>query len=859
MIEWNDYIANLLSTDKEFESLTISLEEGRAGSELPPLIKASILMLDKMIENQGRLNVLVFPERTQSLFIFTLMKLFHDISSGKINSNYDPTNFEVGDKLKVGNAVVEYLGTEIRNGKACICIKLADLNSSAPVEYLPIFQKVNTQRRLSKYARYVAAKKETLASISLTATENEKLIHVANMKTHMNSSIFSMTSIAGVKRQVLEYKFGGKKVTDIFYIGQSDYEGEIKNIGSGQLAGIPAIVYASNLYAINAAAENNNHIQSVIIDGSNLGQLNNQLDALDELLHRNIPIVCITDVANSFELEQLSLRGFNIWRWDKDSLTEQLYGVSSLSLDRKTGNCVKQRVQYLEITGEEISDVMRVLAKHRRETESQSVQIMKLFERLNNLAFNILRETVPFSDLEMNLSQNILDECNELLQKEAMYLDKVSFSDYKNAIVLLKKIYESTFILQKNEALKTYLRENDVRKVFLVVPEKAPKSKIQNYWVKWCMQNIVSTEVVVLLPSEYYSMSNTDVDVTIICGWLKRAIMRKIIFSYNTSQYVVMLYDYEKRWKNHDAQKWSKAMDNSENKKIIEKSFSSGQLKIPTLKYANAAQKDIVEENLDELGEMELILRENKFRQYVHGGGLSRNETVTAVPISFVGSYLAFYRLAHRVISVTNIIQSDSDKIEAKFPEELQAGDFIVVREADRDLIKEIADSLLRNNGKLGMRETASKWREALEIELLFTTVDDLFEKLKTAGFVKGLPTLKRWIEDESIIAPQNKSDLQMLAQVTQNEVLFELQDKIFDSAQEVRGAHKLAGRQLSEQLKRTLAEELKKYGEIDPFNLWEPIDIEIESIGHVKVLKIIDIGTELEVSVADTNRLIEE
>ena len=528
-------------------------------------------------------------------------------------------------------------------------------------------------------------------------------------------------------------------------------------------------------------------------------------------------------------------------------------------MDQKTSNCVKQRVQYLEITGEEISNVMKVLAKHRRETESQSPQIMKLFERLNNLAFNVLRGTVPFSDLEMVLAQSTLDECDELIQKEAMYLDKESFSDYTNAVVLLKKIYDNSFILQKNEALKIYLRENDARKVFLVVPEKAPKSKIQNYWERWCMQNLVSTEVVVLLPSEYYSISNTDFDVTIICGWLKRAIMRKIIFSYNTSQYVVMLYDYEKRWKNHDAQKWSKAMDNSENKRIIEKSFSSGQLEIPTLKYANASQKDIVEESSDELGEIELILRENKYRRYDSGGGLSRGETVTAVPISFVGSYLAFYRLGHQVISVTNIIQSDSDKIETKLPSELQAGDFIVVREADRDLIKEIADSLLRNSGKLEMRETSSKWREALEIELLFTSVDDLFEKMKTAGFVKGLPTLKRWIEDESIIAPRNKSDLQMLAQVTQNEVLFELQDKIFDSALEVRGAHQLAGRQLSQQLKRTLAVELKKYGEIDPFNFWEPIDIEVENIGHVKVLKIIDIGSEFEVSVADTNRLIEE
>lgn len=108
-MEWNEYISYLLSSDNYLDSLFISLDEGQTETEIPPIIKSSIFMLDKMIEKQGRLNVLVFPEKVQSIFIFTLMKLFHNISSGKIRSNYDPTGFTPGEKLKVGNAVVEYL------------------------------------------------------------------------------------------------------------------------------------------------------------------------------------------------------------------------------------------------------------------------------------------------------------------------------------------------------------------------------------------------------------------------------------------------------------------------------------------------------------------------------------------------------------------------------------------------------------------------------------------------------------------------------------------------------------------------------------------------------------------------------
>ena len=860
MIEWNDYLANLLSSDKEFESLTISLEEGHFTTIIPPIVKASVIMLDKMIEKQGKRNALVFPEKTQSIFIFILMKLFHNISSGKIKSKYDPTNFSIGEHLKVGNAVVEYLGTEIRDGKKCIIIKLADLlRCSAPIEYLPIFQKANTNRRLSKYAQYFAEKKLATEGLNPSANGNVNLIHAAEMKTHMDSSIFAMTSVAGAKEQVSTCRICGKKVTDVFFLGQSDYEGNISNIGPGQFAGIPAIVYASDLYAINAAAENHNPIQSIIIDGSNMGALVNQLDALDELLHLDVPVVCITDVANSFELEQLSIRGFNIWRWDGNSITDQLYGATSLSSDQKIVNCAKQDVQYLKITGEEISDVMQALAKHRKETEEQSPQVMKLFEKLNFLTFAALRETAPFSDVEINLAQQALTECYAILQKESTYMDESAYMDYNNAIIILKQIYSAKHVLQKVEVLKKYLQEHSIPKVYLVIPEKASKPRIQNFWTNWRLQHFVKTKIIVMLPSEYNAVSTTDVDITIICGWMKRAIMRKIIFSYNTSQYIVMLYDYENRWKNYDARKWTKALDNTGNKRIIEKSFSSDLLEVSTIKYEKTSPAAETEDNSDELGEIELILRENKFRQYVNGGIHSGSELVSAIPVSFVGAYLAFYRSGHKVVSVTKIILADSEKIESKLPYELQTGDFIVVREADKDLIKEIADVALSNSGKIEMRELATKWREALEIELLFTTLEDFYEKLKNAGCDKGLPTVRRWIEDEDVISPHSKNDLQLIAEVTQNEMLLELIDKIFDAAQEVRKAHVLAGRKLSDQLKQTLAAELKKYGEIDPFNFWEPINIEIDGIGNVKVLKIIDIGSEIEISSADTNRLIEE
>lgn len=126
-----------------------------------------------------------------------------------------------------------------------------------------------------------------------------------------------------------------------------DYEGKMQSLGAGQAAGIPAMVYASDLYAVNTALEDNPLPQSVLIDVSNMNNIGGQLDELDDLIRRNIPIICLTDTMNSFELDLLKQREFNIWRWDAASITEQLYDASAISMDQKVKFCAQQKINYI--------------------------------------------------------------------------------------------------------------------------------------------------------------------------------------------------------------------------------------------------------------------------------------------------------------------------------------------------------------------------------------------------------------------------------------------------------------------------------------------------------------------------------
>ena len=60
----------MTSHENDFDGITLSLDGGASVIAVPPIIRASVLMLDKMLENQGKRQIIVFPERNQSTFIF---------------------------------------------------------------------------------------------------------------------------------------------------------------------------------------------------------------------------------------------------------------------------------------------------------------------------------------------------------------------------------------------------------------------------------------------------------------------------------------------------------------------------------------------------------------------------------------------------------------------------------------------------------------------------------------------------------------------------------------------------------------------------------------------------------------------
>lgn len=151
----------------------------------------------------------------------------------------------------------------------------------------------------------------------------------------------------------------------------------------------------------------------------------------------------------------------------------------------------------------------------------------------------------------------------------------------------------------------------------------------------------------------------------------------------------------------------------------------------------------------------------------------------------------------------------------------------------------------------------------------IYRIVVDTWNKSKTRVSYTDLPERLRthnntnsFLDRFKVVAgnlPYAQTVVAHIASATGSGVLKELLDQIYDAAQTVRSAHIQAGKVLSMHLKSRIVESLKECEDIDPFNIWEPIEMQVEGIGTVRILKIIDIGAPVTVDIADTNRLIDE
>jgi hypothetical protein len=850
----NAYLDSLLSQKTVLDHIYVSLN-GENPAPVPRIITASILLTERM-SKAGTRTTFIFPEYNLCAFEYTLVRTLLSISEGRVVGAYDPHSFKPGEKLKFKNSVMEFIGIETgADDIERIVVKFAgNLTYHVPIQIAPYLQHAET-KRLSNQSAFAKAKKEHELEKSADATKSlSQKLH--DYKTHFDTSTLFIAPMMSSRALFSQTTINNEKTGDLLLLAQADLEGKISNLSAGQLSGIPAIVLCPDLYAANEVIDNGLSISGVCIASTDIS-IDAQLDALDDLLQKQIPVTLLSDKVHFSNYGSLEQRDFSLWVWDSATLASTLIDSNTTSINTKTKNSMERQVKYICLECPEISDTITRLYRIKNTIKDQSPATISIYQVLFENALHILRTITPILNRDNILEA--LRKCRKTLLGEKKFLSDELGRELECVITNLAAACADDSTLPKISAMEELVRTSEYSQIIVIVPQSEDKYMIETHLGEFSESG---ADILVVHPTEYLELEASQDRCVVICSWLNKEVISKVFNSNLSPSVDVLLYEVEAIWKKHYAK--TEADSSRRDASLTKKSLNViGQINdehvldadslIPYNPQVNNEPEE-ASDSVDAIEGIEIMLRQNKYSQYSASTGESN---VSAIPISYVGDYLAFYKTSHTLLTATRILNEGYDRPEEVKPAALANGDFVIERESQRSIIRDIADVILKNSGCLDLRELAEKWREALSVESAFSDEDTIYHKLRDAGCTRGKLTVHSWLNDDNMITPQSKNDITFIAEATDDIVLLELADKVFEAGKRVKSAHLQAGHYLAEKLKASLAIELSSMKGIDEFSVWNPIEITVEGIGTVRILKVIDIGAEMLVEATTANRLI--
>lgn len=860
-----DYLMRLYEVTKGMSSVVITY--GNEEYQIPNIVRGSVKLYKDFLKNGAQNIVFVFPERRISSTLFLISAIIDYVIEVKKGQLYDPTQFVKGQRLVCDKCIVEFdhIGPDDQGKIRFYVNDAAGCLTGIAFHHAPIFQKTKISRRLtsdSKFCEYL----RSLQNHRKVLTDTELLIErLTDLQTHLDKTFVYVSSVGRCKELLSTMNMGGKPITDILLVGQI-VNGKVENVSHGQLEGCPSLLIAPDLYVVLQAISNKVPIDGVFIDLSGPNIITNQLDALDDLMIQKCPIVWLSDTVNSFALKDLIEREFIIWRWDAENIAKPILGGKFNRIDAVSRNCLSRKVDYIECVSGPINDTIRMLHKHKDKLVDPEPLLEDVIYHLFSISFIALRSLIETSsDRADELTEGLM-KCVEKLESIRHYLpDKVLF-DMRCIIDKFSGIFVTTFKFPKINQLERMLKDGGYPRVCIVIPDSMDQEEYEKHWSFKMRFTSTRTNVLCLTVSDYIANETIFTDLTVVCGWLNSARMRQILYSYKSPIVWVMLYEQERSWSVYSTKSWAATLHDSSSRRAI-----SEILHVDFIGHRNESENSIdkgihmtdkqPQEADSGIDEIEDWLQLNKYRKYAQNiRNNPSEEQVEVIPIRFVGGFLVFFKPVHKVVSVTRILLSTKNNIDQIPAKELKRGDFVVLRGSQKDLVREVADIILGNSGMSGLRDIAQKWRDPLKREYEKSdSLEELVRKLRSSGCIKAEMTIRQWIYNDDIIAPQELSDIKCIAIATKDKVLTERLDEIFEAGLDVKRAHLMAGKWLSQLLRKHIAEEIGKLGEIDPTAVTLPIIFNMEDIGKVQILKVIDIGEMIMVGVSNTNSLIRE
>jgi DNA-binding phage protein len=861
--------------EKTYEYLNMinaSKDGSKNVSTIHPLIKTNVgMILNLILKSKSRKLAIVLPNKQDISIWITLLAGLGLIQNEYKSKDVKNLKFHKGQRLLIGKCIVEYVEDVIINKKPYIKVKCAGEGSfySLPMELQLYYQPTNSEKRLSSMEKVSAVYSKLRRQVS-------QVDKILDIDTKGNKALFSnqimlLSKINDVDNLLREHSINGKKITELLHIGKINYDGQCTSIGNGKVDANPVCVVASDIYgAASYLGKNNESIKAIIVDGVSRFIKDMQMFD-DEMMSDDIPVIVVTDVGEKEDLFHLIDRGFEVWNWDtvKISGGKFVRNEDNKSPFNRLNNTLRVYSNQLKkkelCRHEKLSEVIMSLTDLDRKVDPEDdnlKEILKhIYRAVNNLSRLIYSPDAALMDI-------LLKEILNLREKYFFYSIYVEKEIDKQLSSILKELegIVSNPVNSDGHKIRVVNRllsekQTKDRYVFIVQNER-DEINAKEYWKKKFGGLKMDNVQFLTLGSLLSKPEGYDLDLVIVCGWLGGYNMNKLMNHHIGKELVLLFYPHENIW-HLNIQAKNNRIDQQINRNIdfaAVFALDKEHINIVGIKEDKESKEDIVE--YEEMPDFEYKIREYSYSKYINKG-INAVETQKAKLVTFTQGKFAFLTKNHRLIVINDLLKGNkaNKDISRRSIDDIRIGDFVLFKETDKDLIKEIAESKLEEQGLGHIKRDTGLWREALikaykEANENINTLVAIFHK---AGCTRHLLTIKKWINDEDVIGPQDENDLQYIAKVAKYQEFNRKLDAVRSAISVMRSCRHAASDYITDRLLRYLPEIIKQE-KINTESNNKSMMIDLDNFGKVYILRIEDISKDyLDIETKDINQLFEE
>lgn len=333
---------------------------------------------------------------------------------------------------------------------------------------------------------------------------------------------------------------------------------------------------------------------------------------------------------------------------------------------------------------------------------------------------------------------------------------------------LLRRLTAQGFVPPKEEKVWERIDAMEGEPLYLVVSNAGTRDEERCYWNLGLQSSYTSSNNLVVL--SLHDFMRTDLSgmaaYTILSGWFNREEIGRILMSGNSKYYYSLLYtgsNLESAWRQRAEKYWEKCEEretkaSSTTLKRLGISRQTSNDSRRRGKWCECAPD--TPSTLENLSEAFRIVS-NRIDTTAHQG----DEGVPARPVFFSNGDVCWLECSEarhaRLITVTGCLAADGEPVR-KPASLLEPGDVVLKIDNDDDLI---CDAGSHSNDYAIMLARARAWYKPIQDARANNGVlpRQAIKMIQSSGCKRGLQTIRKWITDDTCIAPEDDNDIRAI------------------------------------------------------------------------------------------------